>query len=80
MNLVEFPEQNIVIAKDQPQYMPMPAHVSLNEAGTVTCCWDLSGEEIAEIVKTGKIWHSILTFGAPLQPQLLSVYKPEMGE
>jgi len=80
MNLVEFPEQNIVIAKDQPQYMPMPAHVSLNETGTVTCCWDLSGEEIAEIVKTGKIWHSILTYGLSVQPQLLSAFKPEMGE
>jgi hypothetical protein len=26
MNLIEFPEQNTLVAKDQPQYLPIPAH------------------------------------------------------
>lgn len=26
MKLIEFPEQTTVIAKDQPQYNPLPAH------------------------------------------------------
>ena len=25
MKLVEFPEQTVVIAKDQPEYLPLPA-------------------------------------------------------
>jgi len=26
MKLIEFKEQTVVIAKDQPEYMPLPAH------------------------------------------------------
>ena len=31
MNLIEFPEQTVMIAKDQPQYKPLPAHQKLND-------------------------------------------------
>ncbi len=69
MILIEFPEQNVIFAKDQPEYLPLPAHV--DSSGTVTCCWELSDDEIAQIIKTRKIWHQILTFRNALQPQLL---------
>lgn len=69
MQLIEFPQQTVIIAKDQPEYLPLPAHVS-NE-GIVTCCWELSDDDIAQIIKTRKIWHQIWTFRKPLQPQLL---------
>ena len=26
MKIIEFPEQTLVIAKDQPEYQPLPAH------------------------------------------------------
>jgi len=69
MQLIEFPQQTVIIAKDQPEYLPLPAHIS-NE-GIVTCCWELSDDDIAQIIKTRKIWHQIWAFRKPLQPQLL---------
>lgn len=75
MELVEFPEVTTVIAKDQPEYRPMPAHVAAD--GTVTCCWKLSPLELAKLRETGCLWHQILTFGQPLQPQLLLIDRPE---
>lgn len=77
MELVEFPEQTFVIARDQPQYNPMPAHIDI--AGVVTCQWKLSWKERLKIVLSGKIWHQIHTFGRPVQPQRLDVEKPVLG-
>lgn len=56
----------------------MPAHVEHGGNCTVTCCWQLTDEEKSEIARTGVIWHQILTFGNTLQPQLLSVDKPDL--
>lgn len=79
--LIEFPEQTVVIAKDQPEYLPMPAHRLPPEedpTGRVTCCWEFSPEELLAIAANGgRVWQSILTFNDPLQPQMLSVEKPE---
>lgn len=79
MKLIEFPEQTVVIAKNQPDYQPLPAHVYPHDSqGRITCCWKLTEAELILLVRTKVIWHSILTFGGPLQPQLLQVEKPEM--
>lgn len=79
MRLIEFQEQTAVIAKDQPQYQSLPAHIDLNdEYGTVTCCWKLSFAERIKLLFTGKIWHQILTFKMNLQPQKLMIDKPEL--
>jgi len=77
MKLVEFPEQNIVIAKDQPQYLPFPAFRLDDLEGTVIGCWKLGFMERIRVLFSGTIWHSILTFKDPLQPQMLSAEKPE---
>jgi hypothetical protein len=74
MQLSEFDGQNIIIAKDQPEYIPMPAYVAAD--GTVTCCWRLSWRERLRVLKSGTIWHQILTFRQPLQPQILTVKPP----
>lgn len=77
MDVVRFDECNIIFAKDQPQYRPFPAYaVSDDEFGEIVCCWKLNDDEIKEIVRTGVIWHHILTFKNPLQPQRLSAYRP----
>lgn len=80
MELVEFPEQTVVIAKDQPEYMPLPAHrfQADDGAGRIACCWKLSLRERIQLLFTGRIWHQVLTFNQPLQPQLLTVEKPNM--
>ena len=64
MKLIEFPEQTVIIAKNQPEYLPLPANIS--PEGIVTCCWELSDDDVAQIIKTRKIWHQILTFKKPL--------------
>lgn len=80
MKLIEFPEQTIVIAKDQPEYLPLPAWCMPNDPeGRIVCCWKLTDAERQRVLETGEIWHHILTFNQPLQPQLLSVDKPEMA-
>jgi len=78
MNPIEFNEQTIVIAKDQPEYKPLPAHVSGDEYGTIVFCWKINWRDKLKLIFTGVIWQQALTFNAPLQPQLLSIEKPDM--
>ena len=78
MKLVPFPEQTVVYAQDQPQYRALPAHKFFDAEGRIACCWQLSWRERLRVLLTGKIWHQILTFNRPLQPQLLTAEKPEM--
>lgn len=77
MKPISFPEQTLVFAKDQPEYIPLPAHRS-SHLGRATFCWQLTWRERLKLLVTGKIWHQALTFGQPLQPQLLMVEKPFM--
>jgi len=62
-----FPEANCTFAKDQPEYLPLPAH--RDEAGVVTTCWRLSLRERLRVLVRGRIWWQQMTFGNPLQPQ-----------
>jgi hypothetical protein len=78
MKLASFPEVTVTIAKDQSEYLPLPAHVAGD--GVVTCCWEMSWRERLRALVTGKVWHQVMTFGAPLQPQLLAVSKPDLAE
>jgi hypothetical protein len=79
MKAIEFPEQTLVIAKDQPQYAPLPAHVDLSSNEVViTFCWKLSFRERLGVLFCGNLWHQVLTFGQPLQPQRLDVQKPNL--
>lgn len=78
MTLIEFPEQTVVIAKDQPEYLPLPAHRFANDPqGRIACCWRLSWRERVSVLLRGIVWHQVLTFDRPLQPQLLTVEKPD---
>ena len=74
---VEFPEQNLVIGKDQEEVLDLPVFAHNNYEGRVIACWHLTLRERIKLLFTGKIWHSVLTFGQPMLPQLLSVDKPE---
>lgn len=80
MKLINFPEQTTIIAKDQPEYVPMPAYQFHDPQGRIACCWKLSWKERFKLLWTGKIWHQVMTFNLALQPQLLTVAKPEMTQ
>lgn len=72
MTPIEFPQQNIVFAKDQAQYLPLPAHKAAADKydprACVTTCWRLSWRERLTVLLTGKLWLQQLTFSNPLQP------------
>lgn len=79
MKLIQFQEHNATFAKDQPEYLPLPAHrVADDPQGRIICCWKLSWTDRFKVLWSGVIWHQVLTFNQPLQPQLLTTDKPEM--
>jgi len=75
MTPIKFPEGNTIYAKDQDEYLPLPAHMNLKES-IATFCWSLSFLERVKVLFTGKIWHQVKTFDEPLQPQRLQVDCP----
>jgi hypothetical protein len=77
IQLISFPQQNCVFAKDQPEYRQLPAHKVVDStAGEIIFCWKLSWAQRIKVLFTGKLWHRVLTFEQPLQPQLLEVNIP----
>jgi len=75
MKPTSFPESNCEIAKDQPEYQTLPAHLSDN--GIITTCWKLTDEEILSVLENGCFWFRQMTLCNPMQPILPSVEKPE---
>lgn len=80
MKPIEFDEQTIIIAKDQPEYLPLPAHQFNDDKGTIAFCWKMTWRERIKILITGKLWHQVLTFNQPLQPHFIGSNKPNMGD
>lgn len=77
MKPVKFEGWNVFYAKDQPEYIPLPAHRT--EDGVVTSCWELSKEEIEEVAKSGILYCQVFTFNNLLQPTRLQVGKPGLN-
>ncbi len=78
MKPVEFKHQNTVIAKDQPQYMRLPALKIDNPGGEVISCWEMSFKDRLKVLFTGRIWLSLLSFNKPLTPSYLTVNRKEL--
>lgn len=74
----EFKEQNCVYAKDQKEYLPLPAHKVGDEKGEVIFCMQLSFKERFKLLITGKLWCSLLTFNKPLTPSFFTVNKKDV--
>lgn len=77
MKAIEFEGHNIVIAKDQPQYIPLPAFHNPEE-GSVTFCFKLTDDELNRLYATGELWFKQLTFNGPMNPIALSTNKEEL--
>jgi len=75
MKPIKFEGVNITYARDQQEYIPLPAQKF--EDGRVLFCWQLTWKERLWLLFTGTIWHQVLTFNSALQPQKLSVERPE---
>lgn len=78
MDIENFKEVNATYGKDQPEYLPLPAHRMEDATGTVVTCWGMSWRERIKVLFTGHVWLQLLTFNHPIQPQLMTVDKPEM--
>lgn len=78
MKPIEFKEQNIIFAKDQPEYLPLPAFRNDGPMGEVISCWNLSFKERLKILFTGKLWVSLAMFGKPLTPSFFTVNKKDI--
>lgn len=83
MIAIDFPQRNVMLAENQPEYETLPIHVPLDENGVLTdaespctCCFQLNKEEIDEIVRTGQIWFTQYTFGNAFSPITMSTQNP----
>jgi len=74
---VQFPEANVVLARDQATYEPMSAYSFNDSQGRIACCFRLSDAEIEEIVRTRTLWVQQLTFNRRFQPIGLSTQRPD---
>ena len=77
MKPIEFKDCNVIFAKHQPEYLPLPAHKSQDSVGLVTTCWELTWRERFIILFSGHLFLQQMTFNTPLQPQKPSVRRPE---
>jgi len=78
MKPVEFKHQNIVFAKDQPEYQPLPALRIDSPTGEVVSCWKLSFKERIKVLVFGRVWMSLMSFNKPLTPSYLAVNRKEV--
>jgi DNA repair exonuclease SbcCD ATPase subunit len=66
MEPIKFEGMNIEIAKDQPQYMTLPAY--RDDDGVITTVWELDEEEKKKITEHSFICFQQHTFNQPMQP------------
>lgn len=78
MKPIEFKHQNIVFAKDQSEYQPLPALRIDSQGGEVITCWQLSFKERIKILFTGVVWMSLMTFNKKMTPCYLAVNRKEV--
>jgi hypothetical protein len=81
MKVIPFKESNRAYAADQPEYETLHAwKADGDRQGRIVCLWQLTWRERLRVLWTGQVWHQILTFNKPLQPQVLSAEKPELED
>lgn len=77
MESIDYPEANVAVAKDQPQYKTLFVHVGPKPDFLMTACFQLSKEELDEVNRTGgKLFISQVTFGRGYSPIRMSVSNP----
>lgn len=74
----QFPEANVIFAKDQPEYSPLPAFKAEGLNGEVITCWQLSFWERCRLLFKGEFWLSMMTFHRPLTPVFISTRKRDV--
>jgi hypothetical protein len=86
MNPIDFPQRNLMLAEDQPEYQTLPTFVDKREIDTpegpkeipwsMTVVYEFTDEEIAEIIATRKLYYRQMLFGHQFQPIFMSPKDP----
>lgn len=69
------PTAEVTYAKHQSEYILLPSWKGVD--GTVVTRWALTWKERLQVLFTGNIWLTVLTFNRPLQPVKLEAECPE---
>lgn len=77
MEPIKFDGANAEYVATLPGFKSLPAEGRLGPSVEIVTCWKLSPEELKRVQETGKIYLSVLTFGLPFHPLIMSVDKPE---
>jgi hypothetical protein len=86
MQPIDFPQRNLMLAEDQPEYQTLPVFVDVREVKTpdghkpapwsMTCVYQFTDEEIAELIANKKLFYRQMLFGGQFQPIFLSTKDP----
>lgn len=77
MKSIKTAQFNITIAENQDQYETVHAHIDTHDpAVPITICMELTDDEIAQIVKSKKLYYRQLTFGQMTHPFCIMVDNP----
>lgn len=80
MRGVSFPQQNNILGKPEnmtdDECYGLPVHHYVTDRGfpAIISCWELTDEDIEQIIKTRRIWAN--TLGKTLSPFSLHSYSP----
>ena len=77
MRSLKFTGADLDIGGTQNQYNTLHARVFNAKTGEVIIIFELSDEEIAEIVRTKKLVYSRMTLGYPFQPMRIMTQWPD---
>jgi hypothetical protein len=75
---IPFPQQNLVVGANQPEYIPLPVYYSADNR-EATACWGLTWSERLRALFTGRIYVTLMTFGMPMMPQRVSLDPPHLA-
>jgi hypothetical protein len=91
MKAVQFPQQTVILAENQPEYIPLPVYIKYekckvkNDQGVeevvnvpweATACFELSPAEIGQVIAGGKLWFTQCIWGQRFQPINMSMINP----
>jgi hypothetical protein len=65
-----------VLAKNQPEYLPLPAVLLKGLDGLLVTRWKFTWRERLHVLLRGDAFLTVMTFGNPLQPLRLEASKP----
>lgn len=81
MKPIKFKEVNVILAENQPEYLPLPIQINNDVPGCPAWCkYEMSDAELAILNKTKSIYIQQLTFQKPMpvqdQPETTMGYHP----